>query len=81
MLTTSAGPDVSLNWREGETRIVEDADGQALIDAGLAVSLETVVPKATEAPAVEATVLKGKKTKAAATEAPAVEAPADEPAV
>lgn len=45
MLTTSAGPDVSLNWMEGEERTLEDSEAQALIDSGLAVSLEMVIPE------------------------------------
>ena len=44
MLTTSAGPDSSLNWNEGQKRVVEEAEGQELVNAGLAVSLEPAKP-------------------------------------
>jgi hypothetical protein len=50
MLTTSAGPDPALNWHEGQKRTVDDEEGQALVDAGVATSLEPVVPTPADEP-------------------------------
>jgi hypothetical protein len=51
MLTTSAGPDPTLNWSEGQKRTVDDEEAQALVDAGVAVSLELIIAKLADAPA------------------------------